>query len=298
MTDYSVSEKLRELSLIQARSELTEHYAYSKLAKHEKNSELKKIFESLSNTEYNHYLFWSKFCPDEKINPDKFTIFKGYFLRKVFGSSFAIKYFEKKEDSAVKNYASYLNLIPRKFQSEFNKIIEDEKSHELDFAKQVQSEHLKYISFIVLGLADALVEIAGIHAGSLGIYNSTELTGLAGIVAGAAASVAMASAAFAQAKQGFEGSPILAAAYTGISYFISALILALPYFFTKNMDVAISVSLIFGILVIAFVSYYNSVMSQTNFKKDFLELASIMLGATVALYFVGSILRSIFGLTI
>ena len=101
-------------------------------------------------------------------------------------------------------------------------MIEDEKGHETAFADVVAGSYVIYISFIVLGLADALVEIAGIHAGSLGIYKSTELTGLAGIVAGAAASLAMASAAFAQAKQGFEGSPGLAAAYTGGSYFVAA----------------------------------------------------------------------------
>jgi len=70
--------------------------------------------------------------------------------------------------------------------------------------EQMQGQYLKYISFVILGLADAIVEISGIHAGSLGIYHSTEITGLAGIVAGAAASIAMASAAYAQAKQGFQ----------------------------------------------------------------------------------------------
>ena len=69
----------------------------------------------------------------------------------------------------------------------------------------------------MLGLADALVEVTAIYTGSLGVYHSTMLTGLAGIIAGAAASISMASAAYLQAKQGFKGSPFVAAGYTGSS---------------------------------------------------------------------------------
>lgn len=289
---------LKEIAIHQATTELTQYYAYSKLAKTEKNFDLKKIFEELSITEYRHYEFWLNFCENEKITSNQIMLFKGIIFRILFGSSFAIKYFEKKEISVIHQYEQILPKIPNKYLEEFKTIINEEKSHEEQLANQIKSAHLKYISFIVLGLADALVEIAGIHAGSLGIYNSTELTGLAGIVAGAAASVAMASAAFAQAKQGFDGSAIVAAAYTGISYFVSALLLALPYFFTKNMEIAITTSLIFGVIIIGVVSYYNSIMSETNFKKDFIELASVMFGATIALYLIGSILRSLFGLTV
>ncbi|MGI0086018.1 MAG: rubrerythrin family protein, partial [Nitrososphaerales archaeon] len=159
---------------------------------------------------------------------------------------------------------------------------------------QIQGSTVKYISFIVLGLADALVEIAGIHAGSLGIYKSTELTGLAGIIAGASASIAMASAAYAQAKQGFKGSASLSAFYTGISYFISAVILATPYFLTKDMETAIAASLFAGVLIIAFVSYYNSIISNASFTRNFAELTGVMFGASLALYILGFVVSSVF----
>ena len=70
----------------------------------------------------------------------------------------------------------------------------------------------------------------------------------------------MASAAFAQAKQGFEGSAKVAAAYTGLSYFFSAVMMALPYFLTKDSVLAISISLVLGMVLIGFVSWYNSVI--------------------------------------
>ena len=139
-------------------------------------------------------------------------------------------------------------MIPPEDKATFEEMVEDEKEHERKLASDVEGSYIKYISFIVLGLADALVEIAGIHAGSLGIYNSTLITGLAGIIAGAAASIAMASAAYAQAKQGFQGSAGLSAFYTGISYFVSAVILATPYFLTEDKYLAIFSSLVLGII--------------------------------------------------
>ncbi len=257
------------------------------------------MFEKLSAMEHTHYDLWMKYRPQgTEIGPKKATVYLVLFLRRIFGASFAIKFLEHREAETVKKYEALKSSVPAEDQAAFQSMIEDEKGHETAFADIVAGTYVKYISFVVLGLADALVEIAGIHAGSLGIYNSTELTGLAGIVAGAAASLAMASAAFAQAKQGFEGKPGLAAAYTGGSYFVAAVALALPYFLTKQMIGAITLSLIFGLAMIAFVTWYNSIISGGRFLKDFAELAGVMLGATFALYVFGNVIRLVFGITI
>jgi len=150
----------------------------------------------------------------------------------------------------------------------------------------------------VLGLADALVEITGIHAGSLGIYNKTEIAGLAGIIAGAAASLAMASAAFAQAKQGFQGSARLSAVYTGVSYFITAVILASPYFLTGSMVYALAASLTLAVVILALTTYYSTVISIKPFARDFLVILGIMFGVTVILYLFGYIVRIETGITV
>ena len=108
----------------------------------------------------------------------------------------------------------------------------------------------------------------------------------------------MASAAYAQAKTGFKGSAVLSAAYTGISYFFTAVILATPYFLTKVMINALSGSLILAVLLIAFISAYGSVISGSVFKKDFTEITSIMFGATVALFLFGLLIRSLVSIAI
>jgi VIT1/CCC1 family predicted Fe2+/Mn2+ transporter len=291
---------LQSVAAESAKDEYTDYMVYKRLAErpNTKNPKLKEILTTLSNTEYKHYEFWKKYAPDAKIKADTLAIYITLFLRLIFGYSFAIKYLEKHEGAVIRRYKSIKDTIPEADQREFDEMVRDEEEHENTFMDQMQGPYLKYISFIILGLADAIVEISGIHAGSLGIYHSTELTGLAGIVAGAAASIAMASAAYAQAKQGFQGSASISAVFTGVSYFINAIVLASPYFFTKDQTVAILTSIIFAILIIAFVSYYNSVVSQSHFLRDFGELAGIMLGATVALFFFGLLIRSVFGITI
>jgi vacuolar iron transporter family protein len=294
------SQQLSEVAVEEARNEITDYTTYKRLASSEKSQTNKEMFEKLSAMEEDHYKLWMRYCPKgtKAIGPKSATVSLVLFLRGIFGASFAIKFLERREKSTVAKYESLKPSVPVEDKTAFQSMIDDEKGHETAFADVVAGSYVKYISFIVLGLADALVEIAGIHAGSLGIYNSTELTGLAGIVAGAAASLAMASAAFAQAKQGFEGSASLAAGYTGGSYFVAAIALALPYFLTRSMLVAIVASILIGLSIIAFVTWYNSIIVGSRFLREFSVLAAVMLGATLALYVFGSVIRVVFGITI
>jgi len=296
----ATSVTLSKVAKESAKDEYTDYMVYKRLSEgsNKNNPKLKEILTALSNTELKHYEFWKKYTPDTKIKASTWTIYLTLLLRVIFGYTFAIKYLEKHEGAVIQRYKSIKDTIPEADKREFDEMVRDEEEHENTFMEQMQGRYLKYISFIILGLADAIVEISGIHAGSLGIYHSTELTGLAGIVAGAAASIAMASAAFAQAKQGFQGSASVSAIFTGVSYFLNAIALAAPYFFTKSQPVAIGASLILAIIIIGFVSYYNSIVSQSHFLRDFSELAGITLGATAALFFFGLLMRSVFGITI
>jgi VIT1/CCC1 family predicted Fe2+/Mn2+ transporter len=289
---------LVEIAKKETREEITDYTVYKRLSQIKGNKKAADTFAKLAKTEYRHYNFWKKYCDGKEIKPNMFRVYFVLFLRHVLGLSFAVKYLENTESSTIKKYESLWGSVPKGDRRLFRRIITDEEEHEKAFASSVQGVYVKYMSFIVLGLADALVEIAGIHAGSLGIYSSTELTGLAGIVAGAAASISMASAAYAQAKQGFKGSARTAAAYTGASYFVSAVILATPYFLTHIQILAIVSSLIAGVFIIAFVTWYNSIITSSNFKKDFIELVLIMVAATVALFVFGIVIRHVFGITV
>jgi VIT1/CCC1 family predicted Fe2+/Mn2+ transporter len=300
MSHTDVAQELAEVAYQSAKDELNEYAIYKKYSelKISKNTEFKKTLAHLAGMEYKHYQFWKRFCPDREVAVSKMKLTLMVFVRIFLGVTFAFKLLERTETDVIKQYKEVAHLVPSEDQAMLQEIIKDEEEHEKEFADQFNEPHIKYISFIVLGLADALVEIAGIHAGSLGIYDSTELAGLAGIIAGAAASLAMASAAYAQAKTGFKGSAGLSAVYTGVSYFLTAVILATPYFLTKVMLTALLVSLVAGVILIGFTSFYGSIIAGTSFRKDFAEVTSIMLGATVALYLLGTVLRYLTGMNI
>jgi len=290
---------LPDIAFKSAEDEYTDYAVYKGLSESRfENKRFSGTLRRLSGMEYGHYVFWKKYCPDRKPEVSWFTVYLITLIRFILGVTFAVRYLERNEAKTIKKYKDVAHLIPSKDKKPFKEMIADEEEHELKFSQEFDEPHIKYISFIVLGLADALVEIAGIHAGSLGIYNSTELAGLAGIIAGAAASVAMASAAYAQAKTGFKGSATLSAIYTGISYFLTAVVLATPYFLTKVMIVALGASLFCAVLLVAFISFYGAVISGGTFRKDFLEITSIMFGATVALYLLGTAIRYLTGMTI
>jgi VIT1/CCC1 family predicted Fe2+/Mn2+ transporter len=294
------SVNLSDFAYLSAVDEYTDYVVYKKLSglRFEKRHRFSGTLKRLSGMEYGHYRFWSRYCPERRIGVSNLKVYFIIFIRLILGVTFAVKFLERNEMSTIKKYKDIAPRIPPKDRPQFRRMVADEVEHENIFAGQFDEPQIKYISFIVLGLADALVEIAGIHAGSLGIYNSTELAGLAGIIAGAAASIAMASAAYAQAKTGFKGSATLSAIYTGISYFVTAVILATPYFLTKIMVDALTVSLMLAVVLIAFISFYGSIISGGAFRKDFIEITSIMFGATVALYLIGTVIRYLVGITI
>ncbi len=299
MSNPVKKEELTSLAVTSCRNELTEHVVYSRLAASyaKKKPDFAESLNNLAATEKRHYEFWKKHAGGADPRPSGLRIGLVMVLKMVLGTTFAVKFLEGSEQKTIRKYNSVANLIPAEDKPAFEAMLLDETEHEVMFANQLKSAAIKYISFIILGLADAIVEISGIHAGSLGLYKSTEITGLAGIVAGASASIAMASAAYAQAKQGFEGKPSISAVFTGISYFVTAVVLATPYFLTGDKVVALISSVVVAVLVVAFIDYYNSVVSGTSFLRDFGELAGIMLGATVALYFFGSVVASLLGIT-
>jgi VIT1/CCC1 family predicted Fe2+/Mn2+ transporter len=289
---------LSEFAYLSAVDEYTDYVVYKKLSGlgFERRHRFSGMLKRLAGMEYGHYRFWSKYCPERKVAVSSLKVYSIILIRLMLGVTFAVKFLERNEMSTIKKYKEVANQIPQRDRAQFKRMVADEVEHENRFAEQFDEPHIKYISFIVLGLADALVEIAGIHAGSLGIYNKTELAGLAGIIAGAAASIAMASAAYAQAKSGFKGSATLSAIYTGISYFFTAVILATPYFLTQIMFSALTASLLLAVFLIAFISFYGSVISGAAFRKDFVEITSIMLGSTVALYLIGAVIGHLTGI--
>jgi len=286
---------LQKAARIRMSDEWSDFTLYDRLSKTvDSDSPFAGVLKTLSTTEHGHYEFWRKYVPDEEPRLARLKLYWILFLRRFFGLTFATRYLDRHEANVVVEYKGLAQLIPESDRAAFNAMVADEKEHERAFAMKVESSAVRYISFVVLGLADALVEISGIHAGWLGLFDKTEIAGLAGVIAGGAASLAMASAAFAQAKQGFQGSARLSAVYTGVSYFVTAVILATPYFLTANMVLALFSSLSLAVVLLAISTWYSVVIQQKLFLRDFVEILAILFATTIVVFALGAFVSAEF----
>jgi vacuolar iron transporter family protein len=294
----TLNAELVKLAAESAQDEYADRSVYLALARREKNPAFKKALEDIGNGEQSHYEFWKAYAPDVRVSAKRLRMYVIVFLRLILGLTFTLKLLEKHEGKLHVRYRKLAEYIPPPDMARFQAMMDGEERQEDLLIGEIKENRVKYMSFIVLGLADAVVEISGIHAGSLGIYGRTELAGLAGIIAGMAASIAMASAAYAQAKQGFEGSAKWSAIYTGVSYMFTAVLLAAPYFLTKSMEGALGISLVIGVVLVAAMTYYDTVISARPFKRQFFEIAGIILAASFALFIVGTVVGQYLGIRI
>src|SRR5436309_4988111 len=287
----TLSLDLVKLAAKSARDEYTDGAVYQMLSRHEKNQSFKKALEDLARGEQSHYEFWKAYTPDTVVHVNQLKVYFTLLLRLTLGLTFTMKFLERHEDALHERYRQMVKNIPLADKARFEGMMEEEEHQESYLMGEIHEGRVKYMSFIVLGLADAVVEISGIHAGSLGIYNRTELAGLAGVVAGMAASIAMASAAYAQAKQGFEGSAKWSAIYTGVAYMVTAILLALPYFLTGSMVTALGVSLVVGVALVAAMTYYDTVISTRKFKRQYVVIVGIIFADSFVFHIAGTLIR-------
>jgi VIT1/CCC1 family predicted Fe2+/Mn2+ transporter len=296
---------LPALAAESAQDEYADRSVYLALSRREKNPEFKKALENIANGEQSHYEFWKTYAPNVKVSAKKVRTLAILLLRIILGLTFTLKFMERHEGKLHQRYRKLAEAIPSGDKARFLEMMASEEGQEDLLIGKIQENRVKYMSFIVLGLADAVVEISGIHAGSLGIYGKTELAGLAGIIAGMAASIAMGTAAYAQAKQGFTGSAKWSAIYTGVSYMITAVLLAMPYFLAANItpptvaqEIALATSLVIGVVLVATMTFYDTVISARPFKRQFGEIAGIILAASLALFIIGTVVGQYLGIRI
>jgi VIT1/CCC1 family predicted Fe2+/Mn2+ transporter len=280
------------------RDEYIDYKVYSYLAKLEKNEERKKILENFGKMEHEHYIFWKSLMKKEMKDSslDNIRIKLFILFKYIFGLIFTIKFMERNEKRVIEEYKKLLNKFEGETKQKLELIIKDEIEHENFWMNQMKDDTTRYLGFIILGLADAIIEITGVHAGFLGVTASTIIAGIAGLVVGVSASLAMASAAYLQAKQAEGSNPRISAIYTGVFYILAAVALAIPYFMTHDMLVAFLSSLIIAIMLIGFFNFYSSVIFERKFAKEFLTSTIIILVTASISFIVGEFLGNIFGI--
>ena len=153
---------------------------------------------------------------------------------------------------------------------------------------------------MVLGLSDALVELAGSLAGFTFALQDTKLVALSGLIVGISATFSMASSEFLSAKSEGRNDALKSCSYTGIAYLLTVVLLVLPYllFRPEQFIPALICMLVIIVLIIAAFTYYTSVAQDQPFVSRFLEMTLISLGVAVISFGVGLLAKEFLGIDI
>ena len=281
-------ENAKQMILEFQRNEITEHFIYRYLSRKAKGKN-KRILEKIGQDELKHYNEWKKYTGKD-VKPDKLKIWKFILLSKIFGITFSIKLMENGEKVAETSYKSVIAEFP-----ESRSILNDEEVHEKMLVNMIQEEKVGYISSMVLGLNDALVEITGTLAGLTFALRSATTIGVAGLITGSAASLSMAASEYlSQRAENGSKSPLKAALYTFMAYLMVVFVLVIPYFVLHRYLPAFFLSISMGVIVIAVFSIFVSVVQDRSFKGSFVEMFLITLSVGVISFVIGVIARKIF----
>jgi VIT1/CCC1 family predicted Fe2+/Mn2+ transporter len=289
-----ISEEIRQKILIFQRTEITEHYIYSRLAKKVSAPENAKILQQIADDELRHYNGWKKYSGQE-IQPDRFKIGFYYLVSRLFGFTFGVKLMEMGEEKAQVNYEAVSQVIP-----EAKQYHEEEDRHEHQLLDMLDEERLRYAGSVVLGLNDALVELTGALAGLTLALQNGKLIALSGLITGIAASLSMAASEYLSTRsEKTDKHPVRAAVYTGIAYILTVSLLVLPYLISPDTFILdLIIALTTGVVIIAVFNYYISVAKGESFRDRFVEMAVLSLSVAAFSFGIGYLIRLWLGIEI
>ncbi|KKT20345.1 MAG: hypothetical protein UW03_C0006G0080 [Candidatus Peregrinibacteria bacterium GW2011_GWA2_43_8] len=273
------------------RNEVTEHMTYASLAA-KAGGKNKKILEHVARDELRHYRAIRELTGQD-IGPNMLKVKFYIFLCSIFGVAFSLKLMEKGEALAQEVYSASDSPVLRGF-------LKDEQKHEKELLGMLSDSKVDYAGSIVLGLNDALVELTGALAGLTFALGSAQLIAMIGFITGIAASLSMAASEYLSATEEADihkghQKPGRGAAYTGIAYIITVLILITPFLLLPNAFIALAITLVLTVSVIAFYTFYISVAKGHSFWGRFGRMAAISLGVAGISFVIGLLVKIYFG---
>ena len=281
-------EEIQQITDFQV-NEITEHCIYSRLAAVQKKSHNRQVLSELAREELIHFQTLKKYTGQAPA-PRKWKV-EGYvWIARLFGLTFGIKLMEKGEDTAQKIYPQWEN-------EDLQKMATEEEVHEAKLISLIDEEGLNYMSSVVLGLNDALVEFTGALAGYTFALQHPRLVALTGGITGIAAALSMAASEYLSTRAEKDNkNAFKASVYTGIAYIITVAVLIAPFVLMNNVYWALGVCLSGALVIIAVFNYYYSVVRSESFQRRFGEMALISLGIATISFGIGYALRLITGI--
>jgi VIT1/CCC1 family predicted Fe2+/Mn2+ transporter len=276
------------------QKEITEAIVYKKIAKLTKDKHNKEILLSIAEDELKHYQVWKTYT-GKNVKPYKIEVRWYTWIIRLFGVTFGLKLMEGGEQDAIFKYQDIGKLLPEAVE-----IQREEEQHEFQLINMIDEKFLHYLGSVVLGLNDALVELTGVLAGLTFGFQNTTLVAFSGLITGIAAAMSMAGSEYLSTKTDNEKhiQPLKAALYTGIAYIVTVLALICPYFIFTSVYVALGVTILIAIAIIALFNFYSSITQGHSFKKRFLEMVCISLGVALVSFGVGLLVKEYFGIEV
>lgn len=283
MFDAKVMAAIKEFQ----QDEINDHLTYTEISRQLKNEDEAKKILVLAEDELEHAKFWEEHT-GIVAKPQKLKIWFNIFLSKILGYTFIIKKLEENEEKTIENYKSLQGSVPG-----VDRLIQEEEEHEKSLISMLDEQHLQYTGSIVLGLNDALVELSGTLAGLTLAFQNTRMIALSGLVTGIAAALSMAASEYLSTKaEKTKKDPVKASIYTGIAYIGTVILLILPYLIINNYFIALAVMMATVFAIIAFFSFYMSVLKDEKFGEHFLSMAAISVGVALISFLFGYFIKN------
>lgn len=292
--------KLNDAEIIELKkaqqNELEGTEVYGKLAKLAKDPRNAKILKKIAEDKKYHANIFKKYT-GKSLKVSKLRVLFYVLVSRILGLTFGVKLQERGKETAQKKYTRMFNTIP-----EMKEVIEAKKKHEAELIHLINTEKLSYMSSVVLGLNDALVELTGALAGfTLSIQNS-KIIALMGLITGISASLSLSASEYlsikSEAKPKAQQRAVKSAMRTGIAYIITVIALVIPYFLMVNYVASLMVTVVIAIMIIFLFNFYISVANNYNFKKRFIEMATISIVVATLSFIIGYLVKTFLGFKI
>ena len=288
--DPSVRRKLLTLQ----RAEITEHRIYARLARSLPPGPNRQLLETIAADELRHARLWESYT-GRPAQPSRVRATLYALVARVFGLTFGLKLMERGEARAQQAYSELQPAL-----AAVAAIEREEDEHERALLNLLDEERLRYVSSIVLGLNDALVELTGAMAGLTLALRNPRLIAMTGLITGLAAALSMASSEYLSTKaEHSDKNPLRAALYTGAAYVVTVLTLVSPYLILlANPFVSLGLTLAAALIIVAAFTFYTSVVRDDAFRPRFIEMAGLSMGVATLSFFIGYLVRALLGVDV
>ncbi len=288
------SADIQKILLRIQQSEMTEAAAYHAMAdaiKDEHNREaLTRVADEIASQAKALETYTNK-----QLAADERKVKRYARMARIFGFTFAAKLMDRRKIKFVNHSKKLLSEMP-----EVEKMQADEQKRDNELFALLNEKRLSYVGAMILGMNDAIVEITGTLAGLTLAMQNTRLIALSGLITGVAATLSMAASEYLAERSDGKGDAAKSGLMTGGAYFITVVILLLPYLILddKMYLLAMGIMLVLVVLILAGFNFYTSVARDVSFGKNFGQMCAISLGVAALSFVLGYAVRTFLGVDV